>query len=91
MRGKPEIILPPAARARAVASLKRYFEEELEQDIGNLRAGLLLDYLLGEIGPSVHNLAIADARVFFEARAADLDGVSHRAEFPWWDRVSRGE
>lgn len=91
VRGKPGIILSPEARTRAVASLKRYFEEELEQEIGDLRVGLLLDYLLGELGPTVYNLAIADARAFFEERAADLEGVCYRAEFPWWDRVSRGD
>jgi uncharacterized protein (DUF2164 family) len=47
---------------------------------------LLLDYVLGEIGPSIYNQAIADARRFFEERAADLDGICYRAEFPYWPR-----
>jgi uncharacterized protein (DUF2164 family) len=86
MRGKPEITLSDEARKQAVASIRRYFKEDLDQEIGDLRAGLLLDYVLKELGPTVYNRAIADARGFFEERAADLDGVCYRAEFPYWVR-----
>jgi uncharacterized protein (DUF2164 family) len=89
MRGKPDVTISDEARKQAVASIKRYFEEELEQEIGDLKAGLLLDYFLKELGPTVYNRAIADARAFFEERAADLDGVCYRAEFPCWSKQQR--
>ena len=38
-------------RDQAVASIKRYFDKKLDDDIGDLKAGLLLDYILEEIGP----------------------------------------
>lgn len=85
MRGKPDVTISDEARKRAVASIKRYVAEELDQEIGDLKAGLLLDYFLGELGPTVYNRAIADARAYFEERAADLDGVCFRAEFPYWN------
>lgn len=84
MRGKPTIELSGEARTRARASLKRYFAEHLDEDIGDLKADLLLAYVLEEFGPTIYNQAIADARAFFEERAADLDGVCYRAEFPFW-------
>jgi uncharacterized protein (DUF2164 family) len=86
MRGKPAITLRDDARKQAIASVVRYFAEHLDEDIGDLKARLLLDYVLGEIGPSIYNQAIADARRFFEERAADLDGICYRAEFPYWPR-----
>ena len=89
MRGKPRITLADDARERAVASLRRYFADELEQEIGELKAGLLLDYFLEELGPTVYNRAIADARAFFEERAGDLEGVCSQAEFPYWARADR--
>ena len=89
MRGKPDVTMPDEARKQAVASIKRYFEEEMEQEIGDLKAGLLLDYFLKEFGPTVYNRAIADARAFFEEKAADLDGVCYRAEFPYWTTTRR--
>lgn len=38
----------------------------------------------------VYNRAIADAKAFFEERAADLDGVCYRAEFSYWPQPPRG-
>jgi uncharacterized protein (DUF2164 family) len=86
MRGKPDIRLTDEAKKQAIASIRRYFQEEWEQDIGDLKAGLVLDYVLRELGPTVYNRAIADARAFFDERAADLDGVCYRAEFPYWTK-----
>jgi len=84
MRGKPPIVVSADARKQCTASIKRYFAEQFEEEIGDLKADLLLDYVLKEIGPTIYNQAIADARVFFEERAADLDGVCYLAEFPYW-------
>ncbi|HEU4786727.1 MAG TPA: DUF2164 domain-containing protein [Gemmatimonadaceae bacterium] len=70
--------------ARAIASIRRYFAEEIEQELGELPARLLLDFILREIGPSVYNAAIADAQVFLRDRVADLEGACHAPEFQYW-------
>ena len=49
------VTLPDEARQRAVQSLRRYADEELDLDLGDLAAGFLLDFVLREIGPSVHS------------------------------------
>jgi len=82
MRTPRPIALSDDARAQAIASLKQYADENLDDAIGDLKAGLLLDFLLEEIGPSIYNQAIADARAYFEERTADLAAVSYRVEFP---------
>jgi uncharacterized protein (DUF2164 family) len=82
MRGKAPIELPDEARKRAVASLRRYLDENMEEEVGELKTGLLLDFVLEEIGPTIYNEAIADARAFFEERAADLAAIGYRVEFP---------
>ena len=66
------------------ASIKRYFVEHLDEDIGDLKAGLLLDYCLKEIGPVVYNRAIADAQAYFQERVVDLEGVCYEKEFTYW-------
>ncbi len=86
MRRAPTITLPADAKQRAIASLRRYFAEQLEQDVGDLKADLLLGYVLEEIGPTIYNQAIADARAFFDERAADLAALCYPAEFPYWDK-----
>lgn len=82
MRKKAAIVLPDAARKQALAALQQYFAENLDEEIGELKAGLLLDFILSELGPSVYNQAIADARAFFEERTADLAAICFHDEFP---------
>jgi uncharacterized protein (DUF2164 family) len=89
MRDKPPIELPPDARTRGMASIRRYFNEEFELEIGDLKAGLLFDYFVAEHGPTIYNQAIADARAFFDERSADLAAICYQSEFPYWERVQR--
>jgi len=71
---------------RLVTSIKRYVAENLDQAIGELKAGLFLEFALKEIGPSVYNHAIAEARDFFEARVGDLEGACFEREFAYWQQ-----
>jgi uncharacterized protein (DUF2164 family) len=81
--------LTDEARAQAIASIRQYFAAELDQEIGDLKAALVLDYFLTEIGPAVYNRAIADAKTFFDERAADLGALCSRDEFPYWPSATR--
>ena len=81
-----EIELEKREREQALASIKRYFEEELEP-IGDLPAGLLLNFVLEEIGPVIYNRAIADAQTRLATRVADLNGELFADEFQYWTRV----
>ena len=78
------IELPSETAKQLKASIKRYFAENLEQDIGDLQATMLLDYCLREIGPSIYNRAIADAQAYFQGRVADLESVCFEKEFTYW-------
>jgi len=69
---------------RLVASIKRYFAENMEDEIGDLKTGLLLDYCLREIGPSIYNQAIADAQAHLQERVSELDNSCYRPEFGYW-------
>lgn len=80
------ITLPDNTQKQLVASIKRYFDEKMEEEIGDLKADLLLDFFLKEIGPSVYNQAVADAQAFFQEKTADLDGACYEAEFGYWKR-----
>jgi uncharacterized protein (DUF2164 family) len=78
------ITLSPETTQQLGASIKRYVAENLDQDIGDLKAGLLLDYCLREIGPTIYNQAIADAQAYFLGRVGDLEGVCYEKEFTYW-------
>ena len=69
----------------AIASIRRYFADELDLDIGDLKAALVLEFVLKEIAPSVYNGAISDAQTYLRDRLADLEGVCAVPEFAYWE------
>jgi uncharacterized protein (DUF2164 family) len=81
------IELSQQTRADAIASLQRYFEENLPEPLGELPAGLLLDFILEEIGPAIYNRAIADAQSRMTLRVADMTGELYADEFQYWPRI----
>lgn len=83
------IKISPEAARRLQDSIKRYVAENLDEEIGDLKAGLFLEFCLKEIGPSIYNQAIADAQAYFTEHLTDLDGVCHEGEFGYWPRAGR--
>jgi uncharacterized protein (DUF2164 family) len=81
------IELSKQARADAIASIQRYFEENLSEPIGDLPAGLLLSFFLEEVGPVIYNRAIADAQARMQQRTSDLAGELYAEEFQYWTKV----
>jgi uncharacterized protein (DUF2164 family) len=70
------------------ASIQRYFREklEMEEEIGELKAGLLLDFCLKEICPTVYNLAIREAQAYMQEKVTDLDGTCFQVEMTYWKK-----
>ena len=80
------IELTKPQRADAIASIQRYFEENLDP-IGDLPAGLLFNFLLEEIGPAIYNQAIVDAQARLQQQLSDLTGDLYADEFQYWPRA----
>jgi uncharacterized protein (DUF2164 family) len=80
------LAIPPDRMKQLHASLQRYIVENLDADAGDLKARLLLDFCLQEIGSVVYNAAIADAQAYMQGRVADLDAVCYAEEFTFWPR-----
>lgn len=83
------IELSREAKNEAVASIERYFRENMEERIGNIAAGALLNYFLEEIGPLVYNRAVADVQERLQMRISELDIEIHEDEFGWWPKHDR--
>ncbi len=71
-------------RQQLIESVQQYFRENLDDDIGDLKASLLLDFCLVEIGPTIYNKAIRDAQTWLQQRVGDLDGTCWEPEFTYW-------
>jgi len=81
------IEIPKQARADAIASIQRYFQENMPEPIGDLPAGLLLNFFIEEIGPVIYNRAISDAQSRMQQRVSDLDGELYAHEFEYWPKI----
>ncbi|TBR26187.1 DUF2164 domain-containing protein [bacterium] len=80
------IQLQKDAEKQALGSIKRFFSEELDEDIGDLKARLVLDFFLKEVSPTVYNQAMKDAQAYFMEKASELGDVRHEVEFDYWKK-----
>jgi uncharacterized protein (DUF2164 family) len=78
------IELSKEARSEAIQSIERYFQENMDERIGNIAAGALLNFFVEEIGPSIYNRAVADVQERLQARILELDIEVHEDEFRYW-------
>ena len=72
------------ARKEAIASIERYFRENMDEPIGNIAAGGLLSFFLEEIGPLVYNKAVADVQERLQQRVSELDIEFQADAFQYW-------
>jgi uncharacterized protein (DUF2164 family) len=75
--------------AEVAHSLKKYFREEFDQELSDLKAKLLINYLLQEIGPFAYNRGVADAERFLRARLEDLSATCFEAPLTYWKKKTR--
>jgi uncharacterized protein (DUF2164 family) len=83
------IKLQKESEQRLIDSIKKYFAEQMDSEIGDLKARLMLEFCVREIGPSIYNQAIADAQEYMNERVADLGGARYEAEFDYWRGKTR--
>lgn len=81
---KMTINVSDESKKRMIASIQQYVSENMDEDIGDLQASLLLEFVLKEIAPSVYNSAIVDAQAHMQERVSDLDGTCYQQEFTYW-------
>ncbi|HEY8909932.1 MAG TPA: DUF2164 domain-containing protein [Desulfosporosinus sp.] len=73
-----EIELSKDVRQVLLENLKRYFWSEREEELSNLGAELMLDFIVNEIGPYIYNQAIEDSYAYMNERIEDLLGLEKR-------------
>ena len=79
-------VLSTEQNADILASLQRYAEENLDVEVNELQATLLLDYIMTEIAPFAYNRGVEDARGFISARLDDLSGVCFEDGLRYWEQ-----
>lgn len=69
---KKGVELPKDEYDKCVDRIIYYFDTEMDEPIGNLKAAMLLDYILEHIGPAAYNQGIADMQGYMRERVEDM-------------------
>jgi uncharacterized protein (DUF2164 family) len=80
------IKLQPETEKYLLGSIKRFFAESMDAEIGDFKASLVLNFFAREIGPSIYNQAIADAQAYLQDKVSDLAGARYQDEFDYWKK-----
>ena len=83
------IALPKDVHKEALTAIERYCRDNMDEPIGNITAGGLLNFFLEEIGPSIYNKAVADVQERLQMRIGEIDIEIHEAEFQYSRKLER--
>jgi uncharacterized protein (DUF2164 family) len=75
-----EIKLDDSVKVEVVAQLQKYFQDELQQEIGSFDAEFLLDFFSKEVGGFYYNQGLADALKNFESKMEDVGELIYQLE-----------
>lgn len=73
-----EIELNKEIRVVLIENLKRYYWNERDEELSNLGAELLLDFIVNDIGPYIYNKGVEDSYAYINERTEDLLGLQKR-------------
>jgi len=76
------IRLTDERRESIVRGLEALYADEFDETLSPFRAEQLVDYFVKQLGPSIYNQAIQDARGFMLEQLEDLDATFHEADDP---------
>lgn len=77
-----EIKFSKEEKSILVDKLKKYFDEELRQEIGQFDCEFLLDFISAEIGSYYYNRGLSDAQAIVLAKMEDLGDAFYEIEQP---------
>ncbi|WP_432404693.1 DUF2164 domain-containing protein [Wukongibacter sp. M2B1] len=67
-----KIELSKEHKQNAIKEIKRYFDSERDEQIGDLQAELILDFILDKVGPQIYNQAISDMQRYMNEKVDDM-------------------
>lgn len=70
---KDKIKLSKEQKEKLVKDIQGYFLDEHGEEIGDLKAELLVDFLLEKIGNAIYNQALYDSKYWFKKKLEDLE------------------
>ena len=72
---KKDFQLSKDERNEMILEIKTYFFNEREEELGDLAAGLILDFIIEKLGPKFYNIGVNDSYRYMSERIDDLLGI----------------
>jgi uncharacterized protein (DUF2164 family) len=85
------IEIPKEVRHQAISSIERYFQENMDEKIGNITAGALLSFFVEEIGPVIYNMAVTEVQERLQTRIMEIDLEVHEDAFQYWRKYDHAK
>ncbi len=72
MKNNVPVKVTKERRREMIAEIKNFFSKEREEEIGDLAAGIILDFILEKIAPELYNQGVDDSYKYIKDAAEDL-------------------
>ena len=72
-----------------IPSLQKYFREEFDQELSEMKARFLMEYFQQEIAPLAYNKCVKDAELYFRNKTEDLPGICYEQPLAYWTRKKK--
>lgn len=59
-------------RREMLSEIKNFFPKDREEEIGDLSAGMILDFIVEKIAPEIYNQGVDDSYQYIKDAAEDL-------------------
>ena len=59
----------------AIGAIKRFFQQERDEELSDFQAATILEFILAEVGPHIYNQALADAHTLMSKEIEELYGL----------------
>ncbi|MFL0196598.1 DUF2164 domain-containing protein [Clostridium sp. WILCCON 0269] len=72
MRDKDKIKLSKEKREDMISTIKSYFLNERDEELGDLASSLILNFIIEELAPEFYNQGVYDSYKYIIDRSEDL-------------------
>ncbi len=69
------IVFKEDRKKAMIREIKKYFSEERDENLGDLGAQLIFDFIIEKIGPDIYNQGLDDAHIYLSEKLEDMYGL----------------
>jgi uncharacterized protein (DUF2164 family) len=72
MKNENSVIVTKERKDEMIAEIRNYFAKEREEELGDLAAGLIFDFIAEKLAPEFYNQGVCDAHKYMQDASEDL-------------------